>query len=293
MISEKIRQYRHQKGMSQEEVAVRLHVVRQTVSKWEKGLSVPDADMVMQLAALLEVPVTALLGMDEEAQAEANLAAELARLNEELAAKKQREKLLRRASEKRGMILFLSFVSMLAAVRTGNPVVSIILSGGCMLGAVVVLYRNLALLTSVTTDDLRLKTLRLATVFNITVVALCMVGVALMAAGVISLSEQQEMLLSIVLVAAAMIFTGWIAPKLPFTRHTGLRLPWTVRDEDTWNLAHRILGVISLPVAMAYIACALTMPDLKAVTVTAVFLWIGIPGVLSFVFFWKKLRGRL
>lgn len=207
--------------------------------------------------------------------------------------KKQREELLRRASEKRGMILFLSFVSMLAAVRIGNPVISIVLSGGCMLGAVVVLYRNLALLTSVTTDDLRLKTLRLATMFNITVLALCMAGAALMAAGVISISEQQEMLLSIVLVAAAMIFTGWIAPKLPFTRHTGLRLPWTVRDEDTWNLAHRILGVISLPVAMAYIACALTVPDLKTVTVAAVFLWIGIPGLFSFIFFWKKLRGRL
>jgi len=293
MIDEKISQYRRQKGMSQEELAVRLHVVRQTVSKWEKGLSVPDADMVIRLATLLEVPVAALLGMEEEVQAGVDLAAELAMLNEELAAQRQREKLLRRANEKRGTILFLSFVSMIAAVRTGNPVVSLILSGGCMLAAVVVLYRNLTLLTSVTTDDLRLKTLRLATVFNITVFALCMAGAAMMAAGVISLSEQQEKLLGIVTVAVVMIFTGSIAPKLPFTRHTGLRLPWTVRDEDTWNLAHRILGVISLPVAMTYVACALTMPDLKTVTIAAVFLWVGIPGVLSFVFFWKKLRGRL
>lgn len=88
MISEKIRQYRQEKGMSQEEVAVRLHVVRQTVSKWEKGLSVPDADMVMQLAALLDVPVTALLDMEDEAHTASDLASELSRLNEELAAKK-------------------------------------------------------------------------------------------------------------------------------------------------------------------------------------------------------------
>jgi len=62
MLSENIRILRKAKGLSQEELAVRLNVVRQTISKWEKGLSVPDADMLIGLSETLETPVSTLLG---------------------------------------------------------------------------------------------------------------------------------------------------------------------------------------------------------------------------------------
>lgn len=39
MLNENIRNLRKSKGLSQEELAVRLNVVRQTISKWEKGVS--------------------------------------------------------------------------------------------------------------------------------------------------------------------------------------------------------------------------------------------------------------
>ncbi len=65
MVSEKIKTFRTQKGFSQEELAVKLGVVRQTVSKWEKGLSVPDSQMLVSLAAELGVSVGFLLGEDE------------------------------------------------------------------------------------------------------------------------------------------------------------------------------------------------------------------------------------
>lgn len=62
MLSENIRTIRKSKGLSQEELAARLHVVRQTVSKWEKGLSVPDADLLIALSEALDTPVSTLLG---------------------------------------------------------------------------------------------------------------------------------------------------------------------------------------------------------------------------------------
>ncbi|HJA25849.1 MAG TPA: helix-turn-helix transcriptional regulator [Candidatus Fournierella merdigallinarum] len=62
MLSENIKVFRKSKGLSQQELAVRLHVVRQTVSKWEQGLSVPDSDLLLALSAALEVPVSTLLG---------------------------------------------------------------------------------------------------------------------------------------------------------------------------------------------------------------------------------------
>lgn len=62
MLSENIKEIRKAKGLSQEELAVKLNVVRQTVSKWEQGLSVPDADMLLSLSKVLETSVDTLLG---------------------------------------------------------------------------------------------------------------------------------------------------------------------------------------------------------------------------------------
>ena len=50
MLNENIKAIRKSKGLSQEELAVRLNVVRQTVSKWENGLSVPVSDMLILIS---------------------------------------------------------------------------------------------------------------------------------------------------------------------------------------------------------------------------------------------------
>ena len=62
MLSETIKAIRKAKGLSQQELAVKLNVVRQTVSKWEQGLSVPDSDMLISISEALETPVSTLLG---------------------------------------------------------------------------------------------------------------------------------------------------------------------------------------------------------------------------------------
>ena len=62
MLNENIKAIRKSKGLSQEELAVKLNVVRQTVSKWENGLSVPDSDMLISISEVLETPVSTLLG---------------------------------------------------------------------------------------------------------------------------------------------------------------------------------------------------------------------------------------
>ena len=62
MLSENIKTIRKAKGLSQEELAVKLNVVRQTISKWEQGLSAPDSEMLIALSEELETPVSTLLG---------------------------------------------------------------------------------------------------------------------------------------------------------------------------------------------------------------------------------------
>lgn len=75
MLSENIKNLRKSKGLSQEELAIKLNVVRQTVSKWEKGLSVPDSSMLVSLAEELNTSVSILLGetVQEECLNEGNL----------------------------------------------------------------------------------------------------------------------------------------------------------------------------------------------------------------------------
>ena len=93
MFAENLKTLRKAKGLSQEELAIRLNVVRQTVSKWEKGLSVPDADLLIRLADIFEVSVSELLGARIENETELNAVAEqLSRINEQLAIKNRRSR---------------------------------------------------------------------------------------------------------------------------------------------------------------------------------------------------------
>ena len=93
MLGENIRELRKEKGITQEELAVRLHVVRQTVSKWEKNLSVPDAVTLQNIADELDTDVSRLLGEVPAVKEDRNeLAQQLARINEQLAVRNRRSR---------------------------------------------------------------------------------------------------------------------------------------------------------------------------------------------------------
>ncbi len=81
MLSENIKNLRKEKGMSQEELASKLNVVRQTVSKWEQNLSVPDSEMLIKIAEVFEVPVSRLLGETVE---ETDTKTELEKISQKL-----------------------------------------------------------------------------------------------------------------------------------------------------------------------------------------------------------------
>ena len=108
MLSENIRAVRKSKGLSQEELAVKLNVVRQTISKWEQGLSVPDSNMLISLSEALDTPVSVLLGEIVE-QAEVN---DLKVISEKLEIINLQLTLSRKAKRKKLTIFF----SLLAVV---------------------------------------------------------------------------------------------------------------------------------------------------------------------------------
>ena len=95
MLSENIKAIRKSKGLSQQELAIKLNVVRQTISKWEQGLSVPDSDLLISLSEALETPVSTLLGetvMEAEADAVKALSEKLEVINLQFARRKAMRK---------------------------------------------------------------------------------------------------------------------------------------------------------------------------------------------------------
>ena len=91
MLGETITTLRKQRGVTQQSLADALFVTRQTISKWEKNLSVPDADALIRLADALDTTVQALLGKPEEAtESPSDVAAALSRINDQLAIQNRR-----------------------------------------------------------------------------------------------------------------------------------------------------------------------------------------------------------
>lgn len=118
MFHENLKIIRKEKGFSQEQLATRLNVVRQTISKWEKGLSVPDAELLIKLSEVLNVQVSDLLGKKIEVSEERSeievVASELAKLNELLVVYGEKAGRLKKKMAKWvGIIIVVIFIAVI------------------------------------------------------------------------------------------------------------------------------------------------------------------------------------
>lgn len=120
MLCDNLRKLRRAKGLSQEELAIKLNVVRQTISKWEQGSSVPDSEMLLRIAAELDTTVNVLLGepvVTEESSDLKTIAAKLEVLNEQFAKRNEtRRKVWRAIFIGIGVLALFSLIQMLINV---------------------------------------------------------------------------------------------------------------------------------------------------------------------------------
>lgn len=120
MLNENIKAIRKSKGLSQQDLAVKLNVVRQTISKWEQGLSVPDSDMLISLSEVLETLVSTLLGetvMESEVDTVKALSEKLEIINLQFARRKTRRRKVLHWSL---IALCVVIVAVSAALVVGN-----------------------------------------------------------------------------------------------------------------------------------------------------------------------------
>lgn len=289
MLSENIRKYRKDRKLNQEELAVKLCVVRQTLSKWENNLSVPDADQLIALAEILNVSVNDLLGTTLEDQYDhKDVAAELAKANEQIARYAENERLRLEAGRVRGLILWLTIIAIALMQTIRNEVLAIAISSILLVAVLIILCRNISLLSVGFDTTGKTGSIKVVTVFDIVLIVIISIFGILVKTAKIHLSENQEALFASALITVFMVFVGIIAPRLPYNRHTGLRLPWTVQNEGAWNIAHKILGIISIPLGLAYMSLTFFVNNMETLTLMVVLIWIGVPGLVSFLYAYKK-----
>ena len=284
MINEKIKEARTAKGMTQQQLADQVHVVRQTVSKWEKGISLPDASNIQDLCSVLGVTSSWILETGENS--DSNRAAK--RILEEMKKKEEEQK---KASRIRAWMIFLAMLSFIACLSLQNilpkPVI-IILAMLLAAAALILLLKNQALLT----DGQPNVFIQRITLSNIVLLLLLGGIVLLESLNVIHISKNTQEIMTVILVSFLIGVLGLVSPKLPFNRHTGLRLPWTVTDEQTWNLAHRIIGWISIPMLFFYLSALLIFQNVGAVSIWTILVWIAIPSFFSLIFYIRKYRSN-
>lgn len=115
MFNENLKSMRKRRGFSQEQLSMRLNVVRQTISKWEKGLSLPDAEMLLKISEVLDVTVSDLLGknivMEQNDNFIDTIAHELQKLNELLAIQQNRRaSLIKKIAVGAGILFLFCFL---------------------------------------------------------------------------------------------------------------------------------------------------------------------------------------
>ena len=141
MLSKNIKALRKAKGLSQEELAVKLNVVRQTVSKWEQGLSVPDSEMLLRIAAELDTTVNVLLGDTVDAEESSDLktiAAKLEVLNEQFAKRNEtRRKVWRAIFIVIGVLALFALIQMLIKVIWLQIVINSVSNNGSASTAII------------------------------------------------------------------------------------------------------------------------------------------------------------
>ncbi|MDH2336039.1 SdpI family protein [Clostridium perfringens] len=188
-------------------------------------------------------------------------------------------------------ILFLitSFIILIGGfmVKESNLTISII--GAVVIFILIIFDVNAPKIAKLSEENVKIKTMKTLNRLTILIIIIgCMFSILSPIKS--SLDSKTNEILLVGLCSIFIMFFGNLAPKIPFNRYMGLRLPWTVRDKDTWRVAHRILGYVSFPIGIMMFVLSFFF-KIETIVVTGILTWIIIPSIYSLVFYYKKIKG--
>lgn len=172
-------------------------------------------------------------------------------------------------------------------VKESNLTISII--GVVVIFTLIIFDVNAPKIANLSEGNVKIKTMRTLNRLTILIIIIgCIFSILSPIKS--SLDPKTNEILLVGLCSIFIMFFGNLAPKIPFNRYMGLRLPWTVRDEDTWRVAHRILGYVSFPIGIVMFVLSFFF-KIETIVVTGILTWIIIPSIYSLVFYYRKIKG--
>lgn len=172
-------------------------------------------------------------------------------------------------------------------VKESNLTISII--GAVVIFTLIIFDVNAPKIAKLSEGNVKIKTMRTLNRLTILIIIIgCIFSILSPIKS--SLDPKTNEILLVGLCSIFIMFFGNLAPKIPFNRYMGLRLPWTVRDEDTWRVAHRILGYVSFPIGIVMFVLSFFFKS-ETIVVTGILTWIIIPSIYSLVFYYRKIKG--
>lgn len=188
-------------------------------------------------------------------------------------------------------ILFLitSFLILIAGFIIPNTSIVTSIIGVLIIVSLVVLDIKAPIITKLSEGNPKIKTVRFLNRLTIFIVILFSIFNLFLPIKTLFDFKNGEILM-VGLISIFMMIFGNLSPKIPFNRYLGLRLPWTIRDEQTWRVAHKIVGYSSFPIALMMFVLAFFFNNEKVVIIGGL-TWIGIPSAYSFIFYYKKIKG--
>ena len=195
----------------------------------------------------------------------------------------------------RATLNVLTFLSLFFLFNYKDKPIASILVGVCLVLSAMIVYTNSSILYHDSMDISKKETLKMVTSFNLLLVAFIIIYIIMIQTKIIQIYDEQESVLASIILAIIILVLGNISPCLPFTKYTGLRLPWTVADEDTWIIAHRLLGYCSYPIGLCVlVTCfvSVSSSERDSICVALFLLWIFIPATISFIFYKRKVIAK-
>lgn len=185
------------------------------------------------------------------------------------------------------ILLIISLLMLIAGFIIQNGEVGIFVA--LTIISLVVLEIQAPKIVNLSEDNPKVKTFKFLNIFSLFIFILISIFTVLSHNNRVSITEDNKSLI-IGLISVFMMIFGNLSPKIPFNRYLGLRLPWTIRDEETWKIAHRLIGYLSFPIAIIMFIMSFFFNG-DTVGMFGVLTWVIIPSIYSFIFYYKKLKG--
>lgn len=165
-------------------------------------------------------------------------------------------------------------------IPEGNIAYSIL--GASAIISLVILDIQAPKIAKLSEDNPKVKTFRFLNRLTLFTVILCSIFAVLLPIEKSTISKDIDILI-IGLISMFMMIFGNLSPKIPFNRYFGLRLPWTIRDEQTWRIAHKIVGYLSFPIALIMFVSSFFFNS-DIVGPIGILTWVIVPSIYSFIF---------